>query len=181
MAEFLDHLRAEIEALERSLEHDPRFVKLRELQHVRGIYESQSGAPPTDSPFPRDVQGRAPHKRSARREMSPATKRVVEAAREYLSGRASPVPLRDLYRELAEVRGIPIGGSEPVNNLSAMLYRYGFEAVGRAGWRLRQQQAEAAPEAGDTEPDKEEPHNSGLVCASKPNGSALGIHGAATL
>jgi hypothetical protein len=180
MAGFVDHLRAEIEALERSLESDPRFVKLRELQRVRILYESRPGTVSPDSPSLRDREERIPHRRPPTREMSPATKLVIDAAREYVAPRDPvPVPLRELYREITEVRSIPIGGSQPINNLSAMLYRYGFEAVGRVGWRLRQ------PEKTSIEPseseEKGEPDKTGLFCTPRPNGTAQEIHGAATL
>jgi hypothetical protein len=179
MAGFFDHLLAEIQALERSLEHDPRFIKLRELQRVRALYEASEGAASADSPSLKDVEERRPHKRSPGREMTPATKLVVDAAREYLAGRTQPVPLRELYREIAERQSIPIGGNDPVNNLSAMLYRYGFEAVGKAGWRLRQRTTET--EDAVSESDDGERHKASLSCVVKPNGEALEIHGAATL
>lgn len=178
MAGFIDHLLAEMQALERSLDNDPRYIKLRELQRVRALYEAQSGAAAVDSPTLREVQERAPRRRPTPREMSPATKRVIEEARIVLTGRPAPMPLRDLYHEIAEVRGVPVGGNEPINNLSAMLYRYGFEAVGRAGWRIRQSASESAGPDSGPEP---EPGSGRLFCAPVPNGLASEIHGAATL
>jgi hypothetical protein len=177
MTGFLDHLRAEMQALERSLENDPRYIKLRELQRVRALYEGEPGAAPADSPAPIATQQRSPHRRPAPREMSPETKRVISAANELMAGRSEPMPLRDLYHEIADVQGIPIGGNKPINNLSAMLYRYGFEAVGRAGWRLRQSAKNV--DATDSEPD--EPDAAKLFSAPALNGSAPEIHGAATL
>lgn len=180
MAEFTDHLLAEMAALERALENDRRYLKLRELQRVLALYAAPVGAAAVDSPTLREVQERAPRRRPAPREMAPATKRVIEEARAVLTGRAAPMPLRDLYHEIAEVRGIPIGGNEPINNLSAMLYRYGFEAVGRTGWRVRQSADQTT--AADAEPDDPEPDETSQFNApTTPNGLALEIHGAATL
>lgn len=176
MAGFLDHLRAEIQALERSLEVDPRYIKLRELQRVRALYDTEIDTTSTDSQPLREAGTDQPRKKS-HREMSPATRRVVDAARDYLLGRAHPVPLRDLYHEISEVRGVPIGGADPINNLSAMLYRYGFEAVGRAGWRIRQQEnAETSPRSAD-----ENTEGPGLHCRPRSNGVTAEIHGAAIL
>lgn len=177
MTGFLDHLQAEMQALERSLENDPRYIKLRELQRVRALYDVQRGAASANSSSLREVPERAQHKRSVPREMSPATKRVIGAARELLMGRTAPMPLRKMYHEIAEVRGIPIGGREPINNLSAMLYRYGFEAVGRAGWRLHQSADRTATEG--SEPGDPEADEATVFCAPAPNGAASEIHGAA--
>lgn len=184
MADFVDHLNAEIQALERSLDDDPRFIKLRELRRVQALYQDHSGIAHADSPAATAPRERIPHDRSSPREMKPATKLVVDAAREHLAGRVSLVPLRDLYHEIAEVRGIPIGGKDPVNNLSAMLYRYGFEAVGKAGWRLRQDTKSDAPsaETADLTPDDDmgEAPNADLDCSPRLNGAASEIHGAAS-
>jgi hypothetical protein len=168
MAGFVDHLKAEILDLERSLEADPRFVKLRELRRIHDLYEAPRGAVLADSP----ARAREPRKRPAPREMSPATRAVVNAATEYLRGRTEIVPLRVLYQHIAEERGIPIGGADKINNLSAILYRYGFEAEGRAGWRLKQEHP-----LGVSEPDQD----NDLSCMPRANGAANEIHGAATL
>src|SRR5689334_15306080 len=102
MASFVDHLSAEIAALERDLEGDPRFVKLRELRKLRVLYGTPAGAATIDSPSLREADARSPRKRSGRRSMAPATEAVIVAAREHLTGRRTPVTLRDLYHEIAE-------------------------------------------------------------------------------
>lgn len=176
MTGFLDHLRTEIQALERLLGSDPRYIKLRELQRVRAIYEKQPEAALADLAERREAPARPPRARPpAPREMSPATKRVVAAAHELMIGRADPLPLRDLYHEIAEVRSIPVGGKQPINNLSAILYRYGFEAVGRSGWRVSQRGVN------NTDKSEPEPDKTSQFSASASNGLAYEIHGAATL
>jgi hypothetical protein len=177
MAGFIDHLTEEIQALERSLETDTRFVKLRELQRVRALYEASSGAASPDSPSLKDVEERNPRKKPPPREMTSATRAVVTAATEYLAGRSEVVPLRTVYHHISNERGIQIGGKNPINSLSAILSRYGFEARGRAGWKLRQVSGiddKAEPEAASQQREK-----SGLFCAPRSNGSAE-IHEAAT-
>lgn len=178
MTEFLDHLRAEMQALERSLESDPRYIKLRELKRVRALYEGAPQVAIADSPERGETPARLPReRRPAPREMSPETKRVIAAAHELMDGRTDPFPLRALYHEIAEVRGVRVGGKSPINNLSAMLYRYGFEAVGRTGWRVRQ---DVADDTTSSEPEPE-PDPGILFSAHAPNGAAHEIHGAATI
>jgi hypothetical protein len=170
MVGFVDHLKAEILDLERSLEDDPRFVKLRELRRIRDLYEAPRRAVSADSP----TRAREPQKRPPR-EMSPATRAVVNAATEYLTGRTDIVPLRVLYHHIAEERGIHIGGEDKINNLSAILYRYGFEAEGRSGWRLKQEHPLCEAHLSEPERDND------LSCMPRVNGTANEIHGAATL
>jgi hypothetical protein len=176
MAGFLDHLMAEIQALEQSLAGDPRFVKLRELQRVRSLYESQPGVLSPDSPSLKGAGEPGQRRQPTPRTMTPETRAIVNAATEYVRNRLTPVPLRELYHEIAEVRGIPIGGKNPINNLSAMLWRYGFRAEGRAGWRLQETKESAdQSDSGDGEPQKET-----LFSAPRINGAAGEKHGAAT-
>jgi hypothetical protein len=177
MANFVDHLKAEILGLERSLETDPRFVKLRELRRVYDLYEAPRDAATTDSPSINEVRAPKLQKRPSTREMSPATRAVVNAATEYLTGRTNLVPLRTLYHHITEERGIQIGGEDKINNLSAILYRYGFEAEGRAGWRLKQP---AEMNVSEPAPAQDDPPTE-LSCALRSNGAAHEIHGAATV
>ena len=178
MAGFADHLKAEIIALERSLEADPRFVKLRELQRVWELYEAPQGAASADSPSINEVRARE-SQRSASREMAPSTRAVVNAATEYLTGRTDLVPLRTLYHHITDERGIHIGGKDKINNLSAILNRYGFEAQGRVGWRLKKPVSSSESDvAQDVAVVADE---DGLSCAPRANGIATEIHGAATL
>ena len=133
MAGFIDHLTEEIQALERSLETDTRFVKLRELQRVRTLYEASSGAASTDSPSLKDVGERNARKKPPPREMTSATIAIVTAATEYLAGRTEVVPLRTVYHHIANERGIPIGGKNPINSLSAILFLIWVRSSG-TGW-----------------------------------------------
>jgi hypothetical protein len=135
MASFIDHLAAEILALEQALEADPRYIKLRELRRVQDLYEADSHSVLTTDSAPTPVPGL--RRRMATREMSPETKLVIEEAERFLAGRTEPVPLQNLYHELVEVRGCRIGGENPVNGLSSILSRSKqFVPHGRAGWTL---------------------------------------------
>ena len=95
-------------------------MKLRELQRVRTLYEASSGAASTDSPSLKDVGERNARKKPPPREMTSATRAIVTAATEYLAGRTEVVPLRTVYHHIANERGIPIGGKNPINSLSAI-------------------------------------------------------------
>lgn len=109
--------------------------------------------------------------------MSLGTKRVVEALHELMDNRAEPFPLRDLYHEVTNVRGIHVGGKDPINNLSAILYRYGFEAVGRTGWRVLRDVVDNNTAAAEPEP---EPDLIDQCSSHMSNGLAHEAHGAAT-
>jgi hypothetical protein len=133
MPEFLDHLRAEILALQRSLDADPRTIKLRELRRVEALYGTSAAA---DSPPAQDSQPLI--RKSATREMSAETRQVIEEAERFLVGHSDPVPLREMYHQVVEIRGCQIGGQDPINGLSAILSRAGkFKAHGRSGWTLK--------------------------------------------
>jgi hypothetical protein len=160
MPGFIDHLKAEIQELERLLEADPRFVKLRELRRIQHLYETERRlATETDSPS--DAL-RSP-RRPATREITPETKLVMEEAEKFLAGQIRPIPLRDMYHEIVEVRGCHIGGKDPINGLSAILSRSPqFVSHGRSGWTLAEKE-----EASQTET----PNSGELFGAPKSNGA----------
>jgi hypothetical protein len=160
MSIFIEHLKAEIQALERSLEADPRFVKLRELRHIEKLYETDSLL--SMVPDSR-IATAEPVRRSATRESSPESKRVIDEATQFLTGRTDPVALRDMFHEIVRVRGCHVGGKDPINGLSSILSRAGkFIAHGRSGWTLA---------TIDDEPKTETPSSSELLGASKTNGA----------
>jgi hypothetical protein len=77
--------------------------------------------------------------RSAGRKQSPERQRALAAARQYLLEKNSPVKTNDIYQHLLS-RGLNIGGSDPVNNLSAALHHAtGFRSHGKSGWTLETQ------------------------------------------
>jgi hypothetical protein len=150
MPNFIEHLRAEIQALERSLEADPRFVKLRELRQVEKLYETDSAVPPE----PGSRMLAISHSRATTREPSEETKQVVNAAERFLAGQIEPIRLRDMYHEIVEIRGCRVGGRDPINGLSAILSRSGkFQAHGRSGWTLvKPKEPSQAPKSNGAEP-----------------------------
>jgi hypothetical protein len=66
---------------------------------------------------------------------------ALKEARAILDGKTEPTRITDIDARLTE-KGIRLGGSDPLNNLSALLSTSGeFTAHGRAGWTLTQQGA----------------------------------------
>lgn len=128
-AQFLDALESEIAELERELEDDPRFVKLRELRRIRGLYATD-----TAHQFVRAAQTVGGLVRAAR---ASRNKEKANAAAAYLADRNSPVPTAEILQGLL-AEGVEIGGQEPRNTLSAILSHSDlFVSRGRAGWLLR--------------------------------------------
>lgn len=169
MPSFIDHVDAEIQALERSLEDEPRFLKLRELYRIRRLYTSSvapmNGVDLGHRPAPVE----APQRKPATRKVSPETEQVIAETEFFLQGNASPIPLRNLYHHVVNVRGCKIGGKDPVNGLSAMLSRSGrFVAHGRSGWTLRPR----APTAGDSETSEPKESDEAPDDNSKTNGAS---------
>ncbi|MEH2473000.1 hypothetical protein V1281_005810 [Nitrobacteraceae bacterium AZCC 2161] len=157
---FTQALDAEIAALETEIEADPRLVKLRELKRVRALYDAPVVAahPSTFSVgsqhfssqhFVQSVnrlanaastaaqlamEGIPP--RTPGRKPSPERVLAMKEAAEFLKGKNEPVKTADIYAHI-ESLGIPIGGEDPQNNLSAMLNKAPeFQSHGRAGWTL---------------------------------------------
>src|SRR6185437_3486157 len=103
MSNFLESLKIEIAGLER---------KLNELRRILALY----GGPEESSQSSRSDDGglfspRIGRPRAAR-SMSADTKRIMEETEAFLSGRSDPVPIREIYHEVIEIRGCRIGGSD---------------------------------------------------------------------
>lgn len=70
------------------------------------------------------------------RKQSPERQRALAAARMYLIDKTSPTKTLEIYDHLLS-QGLTIGGTDPVNNLSAALsHAAGFRSHGKAGWTL---------------------------------------------
>jgi len=133
--DFETALVAEIETLQRQLEVDPRYIKLRELQRVQGLYAQ----PQVISPPPR-VRPVTTGGRSA----SPERQAILKNAKLLLQGRTEPTSTSDIY-DMLVVLSVDIPGTNPKNNLSAMLSNSDdFVTHGRAGWTLKQETPEAS-------------------------------------
>jgi hypothetical protein len=145
---FLDAIEVEIAELELSLEADPRAVKLRELRRVRTLYTDESGAGMAASPAPPRIPMQVPAPRlftvpmprqdgaTVGRRMAPDRVQALLMAKEFLTGKVNPTKTVEIFDHL-QARGAAIGGNDPRNNLSAMLYHSpDFRSHGRAGWTL---------------------------------------------
>lgn len=178
---FKEALEREIAELEKSLEADPRFIKLRELQRVASLYTP--GVNPIDGlkAFVNLLRVGAPTHAYAgggvvpagigskhavfagggeaipivdgqRRQQAITRQRVLEDAENILRGRTEPTKTADLYDDLVAA-GHEIGGDDPKNNLSAMLSKSPlFRSHKRAGWTLVESQSNA-PDDDPDEPD----------------------------
>ena len=170
---FKEALEREISDLEKSLEADPRFIKLRELQRLASLYTPGAqvadafkmvfGSLATNTRVV-GVGGMSPPRAFAgggevvlnvdgqRRAQALNRQRVLEDAENILRGRADPTKTSDLYDDLIAA-GHEIGGDDPKNNLSAMLSKSPlFRSHKRAGWTLVESQS-TAPDEDPDEPD----------------------------
>jgi hypothetical protein len=134
-------LDAEITQLEAELRTDPRFARLHLLRQMREAYLR---LPPTNDLGGPQRAGRDDDVSAARstdasrpgRRRSPEREQAIEEARRLLAGRTTPTRLAEINAHLENL-GIRLGGSDPLNNLSALLSTCDdFHAHGRAGWTL---------------------------------------------
>jgi hypothetical protein len=137
---FLSALDEEILSLRESLNNDPRFLKLKELERVRALY-----ARAEDTPSAVTTNGNVTTDSATtqveRRRMSPDRKAAIDESRQFLRGKVEPTKTADLLAHL-KANGIKVGGSDPMNNLSALLSTSGiFQANGRLGWTLKKNEA----------------------------------------
>lgn len=156
--DFMAALEAEIADLEAELRADVRFVRLDQLRRIYALYTDPDGALAEMQPLgprvinPGSVQGTsfaAPHVAAAiargvsraGRKKSADKAQALEAVELHLNNRSGPVPTRELLEHLQDL-GIEVGGSSPLNNLSAMLSNSDkFLSHGRLGWALTPQNA----------------------------------------
>ncbi|MEX2630086.1 MAG: hypothetical protein WD341_09125 [Tistlia sp.] len=160
MPDLIQTLEEEARLLEERLAVNRDFIKLREVNRLLALYKG-------------DAEGRAPVAVAARAPSfagggpalpfpSAATgaqdprKSALDAAAEILQGRADPTPVSEIYNAITQ-RGVELPGTQPKNNLSALLSRSPrFRAHGRAGWTLVSAGGDHAKEkAVDEEPGQE--------------------------
>lgn len=135
--DFIASLKREIDGLENSLKvaPDPRLVKLQELRRVLALYTGTANpdVPPQATDSHREI--RAPAKKPGRK-ISPERSEAIKAATKILSQMQGPVKSAELFDMITRM-GIKIGGKDPLNNFSALLYgRDEFKSHGREGWAL---------------------------------------------
>jgi hypothetical protein len=129
---FIEALDQEIKALRQSLETDARFLKVKELERLRTTLYMANGSHVPAVPLRAEVTVRAPG-----RETSPARKAAIEAAIAFLKNKTEPVKTTEILKHFMAI-GIKLGGTDPQNNLSALLhYSEHFVSHGRVGWTLK--------------------------------------------
>jgi hypothetical protein len=138
-------LDAEIDQLKAELRSDPRFARLKQLERMREEYlalpQATASSPPKLQLQLRKMQLRADDGdgRTPGRKRSPERERALEETTKFLAGKTAPTRLGEIDEHLERL-GIRIGGSDPLNNLSALLSTSGqFRAHGRAGWTIMEQ------------------------------------------
>jgi hypothetical protein len=167
MTSFLHALDAEIADLERQLEANPTFKKLREAKRLRAFYGSEASG---SSGLPSANQGERAGPGASRPFSTGISADILAAARAYMEGKLVPVPTRELMRHL-EQEGIEVGGSVPQNAVSSLLSKSpDFVSQGRKGWLL----ASVSPEKGKA-PGVDAGEQSPEAFSSRPVPEAHGL------
>jgi len=131
MSDIREAIRIERESLERELQKDPRFLKLQHLKELQALYEGQMEKVPVAV-----VQSKHSAKRPAARRINPDREKALSAAAEFIRGRSEPIKTSEILSYF-DVIGIPVAGTVPLSNLSAMLHHSPlFHSHGRRGWTL---------------------------------------------
>ena len=149
MADFVQSLRSEITALQESIRTspDPRALKLQELKKVLAIYVGKANSPTVvvdaepvhPSNLPRTGRVSAVLGQKPGRKISPQRQAAIEATIAILKQATGPLKTSALYEMISDM-GASIGGADPVNNYSALLYaRDEFQSHGREGWTLKEE------------------------------------------
>lgn len=136
--ELIAAVKNEVARLEAELEMDPRYLRIRELRKVLSLYASPAASMVAHSSPNRPSGNRT------RRQSAPERERALVAAADFVRGKSEPTPTRTLYAYI-ESLGIPIAGTSPVNNFSALISNSGlFKPHGRSGWTLVEDHADRA-------------------------------------
>jgi len=125
----------EIAQLEKELRVDPKWLRLQSLRRIREQYQALPvlRLRLTD-PTVHSNNGNGARRTGRKR--SPERERAIQECTKWLGEKTLPTRLSDIDVHLKAV-GINIGGTDPLNNLSALLSTCGqFKSHGRAGWTL---------------------------------------------
>ena len=139
MADFAVALVAEIASLEREIRHDVRYIRLRKLKKLLSLYEAGTAASNQTVNFGKSIKTESEDNgaRRSHRQPSPDRKKALSVAGDYIKVANRITPTREVMEHLA-ANNIEIGGSNPLNNLSAMLSTSGlFQPHGRKGWTMK--------------------------------------------
>jgi hypothetical protein len=148
--DFVASLKLEIDGLENSLKATPdtRLVKLQELRRVLALYTGATNpaVPSQATDPPREI--RTPSQKPGRK-ISPERLEAIKATTRILRQTSGPMKTAELFDMITKM-GIKIGGTNPLNNFSALLYgRDEFKSHGREGWALKKNKG---PQAEASEP-----------------------------
>ena len=143
---FVDALKSEIADLERQLEADPTYIKLREAKRLLATY--------TDASASGTVVSRSSSIKAnstltttgyTRPSASGVSALIVATASKALAGRERPTSTKEIMAILAS-ENVPVGGQNPQNVVSSLLSKSPeFISHGRSGWTL------VVPEGHETE------------------------------
>ncbi|MDR3474499.1 MAG: hypothetical protein P4M09_22850 [Devosia sp.] len=141
--------RQELAEVEARIAATPDGRKAAHLRELLGIYGESS---PKRQDVAVHVTGVSAAFRtgSARvasgRNRSPERQKILDTVETYLAARTEPVRTGDLFEYLNSV-GVPVPGTNPINNLSALLSNApDFIAHGRSGWTLAKKELAADAE-----------------------------------
>ena len=143
--EFMSALNAEIANLERELEQDVRYIRLRELKKILQFYGTATSSHSATFTKVPGVVSEGKQLRQSVRQPSSAREKALASAKEYIEKLNRIVPTRELLEHLV-TNGIEVGGASPLNNLSAMISTSGmFVSHGRRGWTIKEDTSNAEP------------------------------------
>ena len=132
MSDIIQTIQPEIARLERELEGDPRFQKLRHLRELMKLYGGESA--PRAAPKP--LSHRAGSSPTGRRR-DPERQKLFEQIDLFLTGKTQPIRTAEIFDYLT-LMGFEIPGKEPRSNLSAMIFNSNrYQSHGRQGWTLQ--------------------------------------------
>lgn len=134
---FVPLLDLEIKRLEQVIEGIPDVRRLAELKRVRALYPTVHNVSMVEGIVATDTSSAPVTKSVPGRKMAPERQRALDFVTILLKQEPFPVRTSSLSGALQQ-KGINIGGSDPVNSLSALLSTSGqFQAHGRSGWTIK--------------------------------------------
>ena len=152
---FITSLREEIGTLEKGLEGDPRFKKLKRLMAALEVYldDEDDGDGDDDEVVLTEPSSSAsgPREHGKGRMQSEKNEQILDFATTIIrEGGNTPIRTRDILATLQE-RGVAVHGKTPRNTLSAILsYSERFTAHGKSGWTIKgEDEADQNTEAAD--------------------------------
>ena len=155
MSRFVEVLRSEIVDLERQLEANTTYMKLREARRLLAVYASVD-SPPSSTPMLSGIAEKPNTTGAVRaRQFSGNSAAALEAAKQYIKSVGRPAKTTEVLEAIGKV-GVTFGGNVPQNTLSSIMSKSpDFISVRGVGWVLT---AETSKELADgATPTKETP------------------------